>query len=274
MEEPANDYEQAEEHREVVEPLWTRPLLDGIADDIPLADEGTQLVAEVRAGVVAIDLVDRLEEDVRMIALDPVRAMLDAARERAGERGIDQIFFVPERVDAISYADDVFDASVCLNGFVTARQVSEGIDELARVTADGGPVAVVGALGDSFELFYDLLDEAFRAHDLEERLEKIDSLRESLISPARLVAAAHEADLEVEHVEGIEWTLTFERSSEFLHSPLVRETFFPHWTGIISSPNRDQVLRYVGDALDTYWRHRDIETDLRAGFMIARGVES
>lgn len=273
MEEPANDYEQAQEHREVVEPLWTRPLLDEIADDIPLADEGTQLVAEVRAGSVAIELVGRLDEDVRMIALDPVRAMLDAARERAEEEGIDQIFFVPERVDAISYADDVFDASVCLNGFVTARQISEGVDELARVTDGGGAVAVGAALGDSFEFFYDLLDEAFRAHDLEERLEQIDSLRDSLISPPRLVAAAQEADLEVEHVEEIEWTLTFERSNEFLYSPLLRETFFPHWTGIISSPNRDQVLRYVGDALDTYWRHEDVETTLRAGFMVARGSE-
>jgi len=270
MQESANDPEIAEAHRGVVEPLWTDPVLEEIGDEIPLADRGTQLVAEVRAGRPALELRDRLEDDVRMIALDSQREMLDAARERAEQQGLDQIFFVPERVDAISYADEVFDASVCLHGFVTARQIGDGMAELARVTGGGGMVAVVAALGDSFEEFYDMLEEAFRSHDLEDRIEKVESLRETLISPARMVAAAGEAGLETTEVAKLEWNIEFERAGDFLHSPLVRETFFPHWSGIVPSTDRDRVLRYVGDALDTYWRHADIETTLRAGFLTAR----
>lgn len=270
MDEPSNDYQIAVAHREVVERLWTEPLFGEIGDDIPLAEEGTQLVAESRCGFVALELREMLPDDVRMIALDPKRAMLDEARERAEERGIDQIFFVPERVDAISYADGVFSASVCLDGLVTARQLGVAVAELARATDAGGGVAIAAPLAESFREFYDLLEEALRARDLTERIDRIEGLRETLISPARLWAVADECRLEVEEVRTLEWPVEFEHGHEFLRSPIVRETFFPHWIGLVSSPERDNVLRHVGDAIDTYWHDRSFETKIRAGFMIAR----
>lgn len=272
MDDPTQDQKVAEAHREAIEPLWTEPLYEKIADLIPLAEQGTQLVAEARCGYIPLKIRERLDDGVRVIALDPERVMLDHARDR-DEDLTDGIFFIPERVDAISYADGVFDASVCVDGIVTARQAEEGIAELDRVTVEGGRVAVAGPLGSSFQLFYDMLDEALRAHDLEQRLERIDRLRKTLLSPARMTAIAEEVGLEVDDVYELEWTVSFDRGREFLHAPLVRETFFPHWLGLVSSPKREQVVRYVTDAIDTYFHGRSIETNLAAGFLVGTVTE-
>jgi hypothetical protein len=269
MEDPENEQKVAEAHRTAVEPLWTEPLMDQIGEQLPLAPQGTQLVAEARCGFIPLQLRKRLDSSIRMIALDPKRTMLDAARNRGGDEETEQIFFVPERVDAISYADGVFDVSICCDGIVTARQAEEGLGELARVTVSGGRVALAAPLGSSFQLFYDMLDEAVRAHGMVERLERVENVRETFLSPVRMTAIADELGLIVEQVTELEWTVSFERGWEFLHSPLIRETFFPHWMGAVSSSKRDQVMRYMENALDIYWRGRTLETNVKAGFLTA-----
>ena len=271
MDDPSNGQKHAEAYRNSVEPLYGEPLYEQIGGRLPLADQGTQLVAEARCGYLPVEIRPSLDDDVRMIALDPSRAMLDLARERAEEAGVaNDIFFIPERVDAISYADGVFQSSICLEGMITGRQAQNGLDELSRVTVDDGTIAVAFPLATSFEAFYDLLDEALRAHEMVDRFERVEDLRETLLSPARLMAITDCLGLDVESMERIEWSLEFERGRDFLHAPVVRETFFPHWIGVISSPNRDQVMRYIGDAIDTYWRARTFRTSVRVAYMVVR----
>ena len=270
MEDPATEQQIADAHRSVVEPLWTEPLFEKVSEAVALAESGTQLVAEARCGYLPMQFRGELDEAVRLIALDPKRAMLDEARERAGEDSDQQIFYIPERVDSISYADDVFDSTVCFNGLITVRQADEGIEELARVTVPGGCVSVAVPLAASFQLFYDMLDEAFRAHEMTEKLARLDNLRDSFVRPPRMVALAEEAGLQVEEIRQLEWSVSFDTGREFLYSPLVRETFFPHWIGLISAPDRDRVMRYIGEAIDTYFDERPIETNVAAGFMVAR----
>ena len=271
MEDPSNEQQVAERYREDVEPLYAAPIYEEIGGELPLAEEGTQLIAEARCGYIPLKVRPRLQESVRMIALDPTRAMLDSARQRAEEAGCaDGIFFIPERVDSISYADGVFQSAICLEGMVTVRQAEEGLEELGRVTVQGGAIATAYPLGSSFEVVYEMLDEALRAHDMEGRLERLDELRETLISPARLMAVAEETNVEVDSVERVEWTLEFDRGREFLHAPIVREIFFPHWVGVISSRRRDQVMRYVAEAIDTYWDSRTFQTTMSVAFLLGR----
>lgn len=270
MEDPANEQKVVEAHRTVIEPLWTEPLFAKVEEELPLAEEGTQLIAEARCGYLPIKLRGELDDDIRVIALDPKRAMLDDARNRGEDGEIEQIFFIPERVDSISYADGVFQSSICFDGMITSRQVKEGIEELSRVTVDDGSIAVAAPFGSSFQLFYDMLDEALRAHEMSERLGRIENLRESLLSPARLLAVAEEVGLDIDTIQKLDWTVSFESGRDFLHSPLVRETFFPHWIGVVSSPKRDQIVRYIGDAIDTYWHDRPVETNVTAGFLVGR----
>jgi SAM-dependent methyltransferase len=268
--EETSEHEQAEAYRKGIEPLWTEPLFDALVDDLPIAPDDSVLIAESRGGYLPIEVRRRLVDGGRVIALDDQRPMLDAARARTDRELSDDIFFVVERAHSISYADDVFDAALCFHGMVTARQIHRVIDELARVTVPEGVIAIAVPLASSFPVFYDLLDEALRRHDLESRLDRIDDVRETLVSPVEIVDVADRVGLDDVTIERLAWDVEFERGRGFLNSPLVRETFFPHWISPVPSHEREPILESIGTAIDAYWEGDAFQTGLEAGVLVGR----
>lgn len=266
-----NTFEQARAYREAVEPVWTEPVFEVVREVLAKPTSATVLVAEARCGYIPLQLLDMLGAQTRIIALDGHDAMLDTARKRV--EGLDstrRIFFVDQRVGHIHYADGVFGAALCLDGVCTLRQAEEALGELARVSAAGARVVLGVPLGDGFPEFYDILDEALRAHDLlDDAQPRLARLRHALIDPARLAQLATRAGLVDVEVEHLSWPIAFAGGHEFLQSPLVRETFFPHWLGLISSSDREPIMRYIGDAIDTYWHARTFSTTIQAALLTA-----
>ena len=261
----ATEHQAAIAHKAVVESLWTAPLLEACNPCVHIPDAVSVLVAEARCGYVPIAIVDDLPEDTRVIALDPSRAMLDQARQRINDEMARRIFFVPQRVGDLSYADGVFRASICVNGVTTPRQAKEALGELTRVTAPAGSVTLAAPLRSGFAEFYDMLDEALRAHSLNDVLGRMYELRASMLTPTKLVDLATEAGLHEVAVDEVAWDVSFNSGQELIMSPLVRETFFAHWIGIIRSSDREPVLRYVADAIDMYWHDRQFSCRVVAG---------
>lgn len=265
MSEAADEHQAAVAHREVVETLWTEPVLNACNVTDAVAHSGVSvLVAEARCGYVPVSIAPALPDDVRVIALDPSRAMLDQARQRITDELARRIFFVPQRVDNLTYADDVFQASVCLNGLVTLRQARDAMGELARVTTPGGCVIVAAPLRDCFPECYDMLDEALRSHHLHDVLGRLHELRASFLTPGKLANVAEEAGLVDVEIQELTWEIEFSSGQEMLMSPLVRETFFPHWLGVVRSSEREPILRYVADAIDMYWHGTPFVCQIRA----------
>lgn len=258
-------------HREVVERLWTLPLLDACAELLPRVEGKTALSAESRCGAVVTQWIEDLPEETRVMALDSNASMLDCARERVSEAQQRRIFFVQQRVNALSYADEVFEASVCLHGLVSRRQLDEGLAELARVTVSGGQVMAALPTSASFDAFYDLLDEALRSQGLHEALERLGELKErTLVDAGAAVRSARSVGLHDLVVERVRWELSFGSGRDFLQSPLIQETFFPHWSGAIRGSEREAVLGYIARAIDTYWRDRTFDTHVEAALVIGR----
>jgi len=258
-------------HREVVERLWTTPLLDACADLLPHVEGKTALSAESRCGEVVARWLERLPEDTRLMALDSSAAMLDSARERVSEADQRRVFFVQQRVNALTYADEVFEASVCLHGLVSRRQVDEGLSELLQVTASGGEVVACVPTSESFGEFYDLLDEALRAQGLHDALERLGELREhTLVNAGSLASSAKKAGLHDVTMERVRWEVSFASGRDFLNSPLIQETFFSHWSGSIRGSERDAVLGYITRAVDTYWRDRTLGSQVEAALIRGR----
>lgn len=268
MNDPGNDIQTAQAHRRVVERLWTEPVYESGMPALASLDTTSVLVAEARCGYVPMKISEEISAESRIIALEPSRPMLDQARERLA--GSDRrIFFVPQRVNHLSYADDVFSLSVCLNGGVSQRQASEALSELSRVTTPGGNVVFAAPLQTAFPEFYDMLDEALRAHRLNDVLGRMYELRHAFLTPARLAGLAEQEGLRNVEVTELEWQVEFESGDDLLFSPLVRETFFPQWIGIVRSSDREPILRYISDAIDTYWHGSDFLCHVRAGVVTA-----
>lgn len=266
----SSDHPVVRAHRDVVERLWTAPILHLCASELPAPDQATVLSAESRCGAVILRWIQDLPAGTRMMALDSQGIMLDEARSRVPEEEHRRIFFVQQRLNALSYADGVFNGVVCLHGMVTRRQGKEGLQELARVTAPEGKLVVSFPLVESFSEFYDLLDEALRASNLESALPRLTELRENLITEKEVAQFAESLGLEVLELSEMSWEVAFGNGREYLYSPLVQETFFPHWIGAIRASDREEVLRYISTAFDTYWRARTLNSTVKAALLVAR----
>ena len=260
----AGEHQVALAHKAVIEPLWTQPVFQKCAPFDDVANAASVLVAESRCGFVPLEIARVLPDEARIIALDPSRAMLDQARQRF-EDDSKRVFFIPQRVGDLSYADGVFTAAICVNGVITGRQAQEAVSELARVTAPGGIVTLAAPLRNGFGEFYDMLDEALRAHSLNDVLGRMYELRSSFLTPTKLADVAENSGLIDVSVDEVSWDVEFKSGQDLIMSPLVRETFFPHWIGIVRSADREPVLRYVADAIDMYWRDRQFTCRIVAG---------
>lgn len=256
-------------HRDVVERLWTEPILDLCADEFPVPEGATVLSAESRCGAVVLRWLESLPEGTRMMALDSSGPMLDEARSRVPEAEHRRIFFVQQRINSLSYAEGVFSGAVCLHGMITRRQAKEGLSELTRVTAPKGRLVACFPLVGSFAEFYDLLDEALRACGLETALGRLHDLRENLLTQNALASLAEEAGLKDVELSELSWEVAFGSGREYLYSPLVQETFFPHWIGAIRASDREEVLRYISNACDTYWKERTLNSKIQAALLVA-----
>lgn len=259
-------FERAEAYKEAVEELWTRPIFESSTELIPRVGEGSVLVAEARCGFVPLELVERGDTGGRIIAMDENDAMLDAARRRLESAHSERsIYFVDQKVGDISYADSVFQASLCLDGVYTLDEAERALNELARVTAPEGQILLAAPLETSFPEFYDILDEALREHQiLEEVRPRLKELREALCTPADLLRAARVAAIFDVRIDELTWRVAFGGGYEFLHSPLIREMFFSQWIELIPSADRAPILRYISDAIDTYWHGRPFLATIRA----------
>lgn len=254
-------------HRDVVERLWTTPVIDLAAPEFPAPESSTVLAAEARCGAVVARWLESLPEDTRMMALESSGPMLDDARSRISEEQQQRIFFVEQRVNSLSYADDVFDGASCFHGLISARQTREGLGELSRVVSAGATVVVCVPLRSSFGEFYDLMDEALRAAGLIDVLPRIQEMHDELMSASRLVDVARAQSLDDVEFSELRWEVAFGSGREYLYSPLIQETFFPHWMGAIRSSERDEVLDYIAEAIDTYWSDRTLNSQVVAGLV-------
>ena len=262
------EHQEALAHRAIMEKLWTEPVMRAAASKLPRPQGATVLAAEARCGWAPVRWAQDLPEDTRVIALDPSRAMLDQARGRIDEDLSRRVFFVPQRVSHLSYADDVFSASMCVHGVVTVTQAKDALSELARVTLSGGRVLLAVPTVDAFPELDDMITEALLSHQLEDAVARIRGLKAQFLGPNNLMAMARHVGLTDVEMTRMEWSLAFDSGRELLLSPMLRETFFPHWIGVIRSSDREPVLRYVADAVDTYFHERTFNCTVDALIMV------
>lgn len=120
-----------------VEPV-SRRMLDGI-DPRP-----GQTVLELAAGLGATGFMaaPSLEPGGTLICTDGARAMVDAARERAGELGLGNVEFAVMELEWIDRETASVDAVLCRFGLMLAVDRDAAAREIRRVLRPGGRAAI------------------------------------------------------------------------------------------------------------------------------------
>jgi ubiquinone/menaquinone biosynthesis C-methylase UbiE len=248
-------------------PIWAqrfgRMMLRGL--DFP----AKAMVLDVACGTgyPAVEVLRRLDEQSRLVAIDSSSAMLDVARKKAGELGGKRIFFRTESAaPRLSFASDVYDVVLCNLGLTELPSPKKSIKDFARVTKPGGKVLCTVPLAGTWAEFFDIYREVLVKHDKNETLLRLDRYLDGFSKPDEIEDWFAEAGLGEIACEVEEFTLLFRSSREFFFAPVIEYGPLATWKEIAGRGQELQdIFWHIKQAIDAYFGDRAFEVTVKAG---------
>jgi ubiquinone/menaquinone biosynthesis C-methylase UbiE len=262
---------------EEIAPVWGTRFGKMLLRNLALPDRGQVLDISCGTGYPTIEILRRMRDGSRLIAIDASSAMLDVARRKVSELGPlgkKGIFFRTESpVPKLSFADDVYDLVVCNLGINEMPSLEVALRDFARVCKMGGEVRCTLPLAGTFQEFHDLFREVLIKHDKHEALERLERYvsRYPTIDHVErcMKTASLGGGLEIE-----EFTLLFKSSREFFFAPVIEYGPLAEWKEIAGAGQEMQdVFWYIKEAIDAYFDGRPFSVTVKAGCLIGKKVE-
>jgi ubiquinone/menaquinone biosynthesis C-methylase UbiE len=240
-----------------IAPCWGTRFGKLLLRDLVVPVRGQVLDVACGTGDPTIEILRRMSDGSRLIAIDESSALLDVARRKVaqlGPLGGRGVFFRTETaLPKLAFADGVYDLVVCNLAVGDAGGIDGALRELARVARPGGEVRVTFALAGTFGEFHDLYREVLIKHDKHDALDRLD--RHLAAAPTfeacerGLAAAGLVGRLEVE-----EFSLLFRSARELLLAPVIEYGPLPEWKAIAGGGQEMQdVFWHIKEAIDVYF---------------------
>src|SRR5450432_4082793 len=259
---------------EEIAPMWGTRFGKMLLRNLAVPPRGQVLDVSCGTGYPTIEILRRMSEGSRLIAIDASSAMLDVARKKVadlGPLGKKGVFFRTESpLPKLSFADDVYDVVMCNLGLGEMPDLPSAVRDFARVCKQGGEVRCTLPIAGTFQEFHDIYREVLIKHDKHDALERLDAYIARYPTPeectAALEAAALEADVEVD-----EFSLLFKSSREFFFAPVIEFGPLGDWKDIAGKGQELQdVFWYIKEAIDAYFGGRAFQVTVIAGCLIGR----
>jgi ubiquinone/menaquinone biosynthesis C-methylase UbiE len=262
---------------EEIAPVWGTRFGKMLLRDLTLPERGQVLDISCGTGYPTIEILRRMRDGSRLIAIDASSAMLDVARRKVadlGPLGKKGVFFRTESpVPKLSFADDVYDLVVCNLGLNEMPSLEVAVRDFARVCKKGGEVRCTLPLAGTFQEFHDLFREVLIKHDKHEALDRLERLiarYPTIDHVERCMRSAHlSGGLEIE-----EFSLLFKSSREFFFAPVIEYGPLSDWKDIAGGGQEMQdVFWYIKEAIDAYFDRRPFQITVKAGCLIGTKQE-
>jgi ubiquinone/menaquinone biosynthesis C-methylase UbiE len=257
-----------------IAPVWGTRFGKMLLRNLSVPDRGQVLDISCGTGYPTIEILRRMNEGSRLIAIDASSAMLDVARRKVadlGPLGKKGVFFRTESaVPKLSFADDVYDLVVCNLGLPEMPNLEGAVRDFARVAKHGGEVRCTLPLSGTFQEFHDLYREVLIKHDKHEALERLDEHVARYPSVDHVEQCMKEASL-VGDIEIEEFALLFKSSREFFFAPVIEYGPLGEWKDIAGGGQEMQdVFWYIKEAIDAYFEGRPFQVTVKAGCLIGK----
>ncbi len=237
--------------------LWSVPFGKKLLPHLEIPPKANILDVACGTGYPSLELVKRIDNKSRIIALDFSHEMLRIAREKAGELNGKRIFFKHGRIEELSFAPGTFDLVVCNCGVLDFADREAGLREMARSAKPGAKVTASFALRNTFREFFDIYFEVLQrfmlydvAHRLVEHIQKTPDMSEAeyLFTQAGLVDVT---------VERSEFQLLFPSGREFFFAPLIEYGHLQSWKDVVGRTEHLQpVFWHIKNSIDRYFARR------------------
>jgi SAM-dependent methyltransferase len=256
-----------------IAPCWGARFARLLLRNLSVPERGQVLDVSCGTGDPAIEILRRMSDGSRLIAIDESSAMLDAARRKVAALGplAKKVFFRTESaVPKLSFADDVYDLVVCNLGLGDMPSVEIALRDFARVAKPGGEVRCTLPLAGTFQEFHDLYREVLVKHDMHDALDRLDLHIARYPTydhaDACLAAAGLTGGIEVE-----EFSLLFRSAREFFFAPVIEYGPLADWKVVAGGGQEMQdVFWYIKEAIDAYFGDRPFHVTVKAGLVAGR----
>jgi ubiquinone/menaquinone biosynthesis C-methylase UbiE len=248
-------------------PIWSQRFGRMMLRELALPAKPVVLDVACGTGYPSLEILRRLDEQGRIIAIDPSAPLLDVARRKAGELSGKRIFFRSEgATPRLSFASDVYDLVLCNLGLDEVEDPAETLREFARVTKPGGQVITTLTLRGTWGEFYDIYREVLIKHDKHDVLSRLQTVMDAHPEPETAIRWMEQAGLTAVNLEVEAFTLLFRSSREFFFAPLIEYGPLPAWKEVAGrgQPMQD-VFWFIKEAIDAYFRDRAFAVGVIAG---------
>ncbi len=257
-----------------IAPVWGTRFGKMLLRNLAVPDRGQVLDISCGTGYPTIEILRRMNEGSRLIAIDASSAMLDVARRKIadlGPLGKKGVFFRTESpVPKLSFADDVYDLVVCNLGLGEMPSLEIALRDFARVAKKGGEVRCTVPLAGTFQEFHDLYREVLIKHDKHEALERLETHIARYPSVDHVERVMKSANLSG-GLEYEEFHLLFKSSREFFFAPVIEYGPLAEWKEIAGGGQEMQdVFWYIKEAIDAYFDGGPFQATVKAGCLIGR----
>ena len=257
-----------------VAPVWHDRFARLMWRNLPSLSGGLTLDVHSGPGRTTAELLDRLDERSRIVALEPSEAMRGLARARIPPEAKQRVYLKPgDLADVVDMPDDTYDLVVANLVLGEVGDLAEALRGLLRVCKPGGTVMVTLPMAETWSEAEDLFAEVLRdagLSDALDRLQRIVDLRPSGEELARLLA---ELQVGVDHyvIEQERFELLFRSGREFLFSPLVELGPLRLWKAIIGQGGNPQQLFFrFKETIDAYFKQHPLAVTVAAGVLRIR----
>ena len=258
---------------EEIAPCWGVRFARLLLRNLAVPERGQVLDVSCGTGAPTIEILRRMTEGSRLIAIDESSAMLDVVRRKVAALGPlgKKVFFRTESaVPRLSFADEVYDLVVCNLAVGDMPCIETALRDFARVTKPGGEVRCTLPLAGTFEEFHDLYREVLVKHDKHDALDRLDAHVARYPSFEQiehwLGASGLTGGLEID-----EFSLLFRSAREFFFAPVIEYGPLADWK-VVAGGGQDMqdVFWYIKEAIEAYFGGRPFQLTVKAAVVIGK----
>ena len=257
---------------EEILPLWSRRFGKMLLRGLEVPSKAMVLDYGCGTGYPSVEVLKRMGDSGRIIAIDPVGALLDVARKKAGNLSGKRIFFRSDSLSSkLSFAEDVYDLVISNVALTLMEDPAAVIKEFARVTQPGGRVIVTLPLAGTYGEFHDIYREVLTKNDCHEVLERLEAHIAKTPETEEVVGWFEDAGLTDLDPEVDEFTLLFKTSREFFFAPVIEFGPLSQWKSVAGKGQEMQeIFWHIKESIDAYFGNRAFEVTIKAGCFRAR----
>ena len=257
-----------------VAPYWHDRFARLLFRHLPTATNAVALDIHCGPGHTTAELLTRLDDTSRVVALEPQAAQIALAKARVRPEWKDRVYFkTGDLSDVADMGENAYDITVANLVLAEAHDWKGVVAELLRITKPGGSILATLPLRGTWAEVEDLFYEILLTEGLEGAVRRLGRLAEMRPLGTALAQGLQELGVSADDfvIEQERFSLLFPSGREFLFTPLIEHGPLRLWKAIIGEGgNPQELFWHLKEAIDTYYAGHVFSVTVAAGLILIR----